>query len=425
LEDRIRTVAAQVHALEAELVGLLAEHAGACGWLEVGSRSHAQWVSLHTKFTMGDARRLVGLSARVGEVPSLMAAARAGEISVGMVAVGARVATAGNEAQVTEILRTCTPAQAGRVLGAYRSVTRQRQSEPAEADWFWRDWIDDAGRHRITAALDPLTGAALVEARRAVTARLHAEDPHEPVTIDETVSTLANHILDAARADRLCDEAGEPFAVVVSCDLPTLAHALGLPFDPDRPVRLGAQVFLPRTGARLTDTQLARAVCEGSIQLLIETNGIPLWIGHQHRTFTRTQRRALRHRDGGCAWPGCDRTRHLHAHHICHHADGGPTDIDNGVLLCGTHHRQTHRDHITITPNGTTFTFTDPHGRPIHAPPRPPRPPHHPHPPQPTTRHRPHHLHQPRRPRPPHPLGHPHLPPPPPQLRGGASGGPV
>jgi hypothetical protein len=52
----------------------------------------------------------------------------------------------------------------------------------------------------------------------------------------------------------------------------------------------------------------------------------------------------LRVRDGGCvncgAPPGwCD------AHHIDFWArDDGPTDIDNGVLLCGECHRLIHRN---------------------------------------------------------------------------------
>ena len=31
-----------------------------------------------------------------------------------------------------------------------------------------------------------------------------------------------------------------------------------------------------------------------------------------------------------------------HAHHIVHWADGGPTALDNLVLLCGHHHRTIH-----------------------------------------------------------------------------------
>lgn len=41
-------------------------------------------------------------------------------------------------------------------------------------------------------------------------------------------------------------------------------------------------------------------------------------------------------------FPGCGVRRHLHAHHVIHWADGGPTDLANLVLLCGHHHRFIH-----------------------------------------------------------------------------------
>ncbi|MQA24609.1 MAG: hypothetical protein GEU94_03875 [Micromonosporaceae bacterium] len=46
----------------------------------------------------------------------------------------------------------------------------------------------------------------------------------------------------------------------------------------------------------------------------------------------------------GPAFPGCDRhPQWCEAHHIRHWADGGASDLDNGVLLCGHHHRVIHK----------------------------------------------------------------------------------
>ena len=44
-------------------------------------------------------------------------------------------------------------------------------------------------------------------------------------------------------------------------------------------------------------------------------------------------------RDGGCVIPGCTAPPGmLEAHHVHDWAEGGPTDVDLGVLLCGRHH---------------------------------------------------------------------------------------
>ena len=67
------------------------------------------------------------------------------------------------------------------------------------------------------------------------------------------------------------------------------------------------------------------------------------------RVINRRLRRALEHRDPTCAVPGCGATRGLHAHHIRHWEDGGPTELDNLVLVCPYHHRLHHRGVITIT----------------------------------------------------------------------------
>src|SRR5690606_3379848 len=53
--------------------------------------------------------------------------------------------------------------------------------------------------------------------------------------------------------------------------------------------------------------------------------------------------RALNLRDGGCRFAGCDRpTSWCDAHHIRPWADGGPTKLDNLLLLCAFHHTLIH-----------------------------------------------------------------------------------
>jgi hypothetical protein len=82
---------------------------------------------------------------------------------------------------------------------------------------------------------------------------------------------------------------------------------------------------------------------------------MPLAVGRTARTATAAQRRALAVRDQGCIVPGCGVPAEIcQVHHLQEWANGGPTDLDNMVLLCWTHHRQVDLDlwHIHRPPPG-------------------------------------------------------------------------
>ena len=194
LDDRTGVLSAQIHALDAELVGVLAEYDAVGGWQGRGWRSFAHYLSVRTNFAPRDAERLVSIAARVDDMPSLIAAARGGQVSMGVLASAARVVTPENEARVLDVVRACTPRQAQRVLAAYRSLrpTPDNASDSAsdggaddgsvaddlELDHWWRNWIDDHGRYRIDGALDKPTGELREQARRAVIAEMERTGTH-------------------------------------------------------------------------------------------------------------------------------------------------------------------------------------------------------------------------------------------------------
>ncbi|MFN7969143.1 MAG: DUF222 domain-containing protein [Acidimicrobiales bacterium] len=420
LDDRIGVLSAQIHALDGDLVGVLAEYDAVGGWQGRGWRSFSHYLSVRTNFAPRDAERLVSIAARVDEMPSLLAAARGGQVSMGVLASAARVVTAENEARVLDVVRACTPRQAQRVLAAYRSLRPTTNdstdgdggggdgavADDLELDHWWRNWIDDHGRYRIDGALDKLTGELLEQARRAVIAEMertgthpHPGKPHAAgelsdtaeatdvgetsdtaeaadaagaagagvsrrgVSAVESIAAMASTVLEHASKTGVGDRGGERFAVQVVCDIAALAEALGIDIDANVPVGLGSRAYLPRTGAHLSNAELSRVLCEGTLQMLIDHDGQPLWLGTEKRLFNRHQRRALRHRAGGlsaCEFPGCPTTRFVETHHIAGVAEeGGLTDLDNGVLLCSFHHHELHRKRWQIVRNGSQLTFYD------------------------------------------------------------------
>jgi hypothetical protein len=87
--------------------------------------------------------------------------------------------------------------------------------------------------------------------------------------------------------------------------------------------------------------------------------------------FTETQRLAMIARDHGCSMPGCDAPpQRTEAHHVIPYANGGPTTIDYGTLLCRPDHDRHekqgwHCQMINGIPHWTAPTWIDPTQTPL------------------------------------------------------------
>jgi hypothetical protein len=140
----------------------------------------------------------------------------------------------------------------------------------------------------------------------------------------------------ALRTGQLPDNGGEPPQVAVSVKFDALTRSLG-------------RGHLD-TGEQLTAEAVRRLACDARIlPIVLGGPGQILDAGRTRRLAIGPLRRALVVRDGGCAFPTCDRPpRWCESHHLSHWADGGNTDLDNLVLLCGHHHGQIHRGDWTV-----------------------------------------------------------------------------
>src|SRR5439155_100640 len=130
----------------------------------------------------------------------------------------------------------------------------------------------------------------------------------------------------------------------------------------ERHARAGLAAY--RAGGNLTSAQARRLACDTALLVILADGPEVLDVGRSTRTVSRALRRALIARDRGCAMPGCTehRPRKLHAHHVWHWADGGPTALANLILLCKAHHHLIHHTGFTITADNGRFVFRDPAG---------------------------------------------------------------
>jgi len=118
--------------------------------------------------------------------------------------------------------------------------------------------------------------------------------------------------------------------ITMTIDFDALTQAVG-----DAALDFGGPIGPAVARRLLCDAQIMPAVLGGDGQVLD--------VGRAERTFPPHLRRALALRDGGCAWPSCQRPAGwCQAHHVTWWRDGGDTSLSNGVLLCGYHHRLIH-----------------------------------------------------------------------------------
>ena len=205
------------------------------------------------------------------------------------------------------------------------------------------------GMVHLNAVLDAETAAPVVTAIRgfvtaAFAARADAPNPEAPDADRRSVAMLQADALAVFCAHVLGCESRVPLAgatVVVRLTLEDLRGGSGsATIDGlDQPVNIGAARRMA-AGAGVIPW-----VCGGGSEVLD-------W-GREKRLFTRAQRLALVERDGGCAMcglpPGMTK-----AHHIeWWTRDHGPTDLDNGVLLCETCHHRIHDNGWEIRVEGS------------------------------------------------------------------------
>lgn len=211
-----------------------------------------------------------------------------------------------------------------------RSLTITTTSEGmTHLDWY----LDPESAGYVVSAIDAHVGAQLRSVR-------FQEDPDHASS--EETRTMAQLRADAAtevfRHRATCtrpDTAGNPpVTVVVRIDWDALRSGVGVGGIDGIPAPISAGT-VRRMAA---DARLIPAVLAGGSHVLD--------FGRSRRLFTTAQRRALAERDGGCAWPGCPHPpSYTEAHHLhWWNAHRGDTDLNNGILLCTTHHHRIHDD---------------------------------------------------------------------------------
>ena len=228
----------------------------------------------------------------------------------------------------------------GRLLEAQEAAAARKTSLTTN------ETPDGLCRGRFT--IPALHGAILSKAILGLASPTRSDD----VVIDGDLPTPVRHgvaftqLLEALPTDSLPAVAGGDITVVLTMRHDQLLADLA-----------AAGVATLDTGHRISAGEARRLACAHRIvPAVLDGASVPLDLGRSRRLHTRTQRLAMAQRDRGCTATGCDRPPALcHAHHDQPWSDGGGTDLANGRLLCGHHHRRIHDPayHHRVRPDGS------------------------------------------------------------------------
>ena len=174
------------------------------------------------------------------------------------------------------------------------------------------------GMFTIWGRLEPVTGSALRAALAAHAQRRERGDAR----------TFPQRLHDAV-AEHLSGRQTTSVNVTVSLDTLLAAKAAA-----------GGEIQGAPILARPT---VERLLCDCSVRrVVLDSKSVVVDVGRARRVVTPAGRKALESRDKGvCGCPGCDRAGRT-IHHLKPWAQGGPTDLENQVLLCYWHHRMVH-----------------------------------------------------------------------------------
>lgn len=399
----------RVDAALAREVGVFAANAV---WAGDGARSAGGWLMARTELSKGRAAAVVATARDLRSCPHVAAAWASGAIGTAKVRtlLSARAIHperfCADEADLVAEVAPLTVARASirvarwaQVAEASRDAERADEAgedpdgvpgpDPLEQNSMHLSQSLD-GRWFGDTNLDPVTGA---ERWNAIAALIDAKFAAGVYRADDGMTAAQRR---AACEHELVMRGANPTQTKHGDLRPTVSVEIDARTLAGVPVRDAADAASRRCGlddgTPVARSTIERLLCTCRLTALatrLAANGTIEVVGVTDvlRDATAKQRKALKQRDGGCAFPGCAAPFDwCEAHHLWQHETGGPTLLHNLVLLCKHHHHLVHeggwhlwRDqpsgqlHLR-KPDGTPVPVVA-HGAKVPSGPPPPQPP--------------------------------------------------
>jgi hypothetical protein len=311
---------------------------------EEGFTTPINWIRFNCHLNQGAAADRIAVGECLEKLPQSVQAMESGEIGFAHVVVMARTAESVpdgfKEADLMVDAKKLTPGRLHHVCEHYKHAKDPAGFAQEQADIVEHRKLELSpwpnGVLSFKGYLDPIGGAALRSALEPL-ARVSGADDHR-----ERGQRLADALVELA-----CG--GRKASLQVTTSLETLLGACGAP-------AAETEFSLP-----ISSKTVERLACDCSItRILLDSESVVIDVGRSKRTISAPAMRALKARDGGCRWPGCERPpKWTEGHHIGFWMKGGDSNLPNQILLCHRHHWMVHEGNWQLVKqeDGTILTI--------------------------------------------------------------------
>jgi hypothetical protein len=359
--DELRRLRAVIDSLEANFSSKVRTFQVTGGHLAEGAVSVVAWVRNNCNMSGTSAADRLCVGRQLESLPHIAQALASGEIGYQSAAVLCHLREQldekrhlFNEEEMLDMARRQTVAEL-RLLCRFARYA-------ADPDGFCRDEDESFerrrlhisaladGMHVIDGVLDPVGGAAVRTALEALATTGPKDDgrKHSQRMADALVE-LTHHALDSGR---LPSKRGVKPHVSLTTTLEALKGEVGAP-------AVDAEFSLPVSGRTLE-----RFACDCTMSRVLLADSQVIDVGRATRIVSGPTRRALKVRDKGCRFPGCDRPiSWTSPHHIEFWSRGGKTNVPDLISVCYFHHRLVHEGGWQVVQVGREFRFVPPERR--------------------------------------------------------------
>jgi hypothetical protein len=341
------------------------------GWRGEAAVSMAAWLMQNCGVASSTASIWVRTATNLETLPALAAGLASGSLSLDLVAPLSTVATPRTDAPLAAEALHLSVKQAKDLVAWHVALRDQAAGSgylTASRDYDRRTlrFNDDRCTMWVPFTMEDYaevkgTLVALVQARDGEGDKSgHAADPLGYVPYDQRLYDALVDLLRAGGGSKPATASARPKMVI---------HA---PLELLLGIRDAGVAEIQGVGP--VPAEVARRLaCDANIDVLLEQpDGTVLDQGRVRRHPTTAQRLEIARRDNGCRFPTCPYCDFTHVHHMVHWNDGGATDQNNLITLCGRHHRAVHELGWTMEgdPDGAV-SFTSPQGRTVSSVPSP------------------------------------------------------